>query len=378
MADISPTNTPDGAAAVPTVTAEVLGSGPGTTGVITLDRPAALNALDLDMIRRIGTALDTFASDLSVRQVLIRSALPKAYCAGGDVRVIRDHDLAGDSAAGDTYFREEYDVNEALATFPLPVVALLDGITMGGGLGMSMHATYRVITEKAWASMPEAAIGFVTDVGISHTFTHLPALSASGRPTTALGLWLATTAYRLTPGDLLWTGLATHLTTDAPGFTDRLLTEGLDAALAAEDASTAQPPESVLAGMAARIEELYAGGDWAEISARIAAATDQVGDLTRELLAPANPLSLEAMAQLLAYSAGHSLREALDAELTVGSWIRKTPNFAEGVRAVLVDKTRDAAFVPPEVSGISDADRRGIRSALEEARQLSATRRPSR
>jgi enoyl-CoA hydratase/carnithine racemase len=201
----------------------------GRVGHIVLDRPRALNALNHAMIDGIGAAFDRFrpGADSAVDTVLISSASPKAFCSGGDVRAVRETDLTGDYSAGDSYFHDEYDVNHDFATFPLPTVALIDGITMGGGLGMSMHATHRVITERAWASMPEMAIGFVTDVGISHTFTHLPALAAPGRPTTALGLWLATTAYRLTPADLLWTGLATHLVADAAAFTALTVTSTL-------------------------------------------------------------------------------------------------------------------------------------------------------
>lgn len=360
------------------LTADILGTGAGTTGVITLDRPEALNALNRGMIRGAAAALDRFAVDASVRQVLVRSACPKAFCSGGDVRAVRDADLAGDPATGDTFFREEYQVNYALASFPKPVIALVDGITMGGGLGMSMHADHRIITPSTWASMPEAAIGFITDVGMSHVFTHLPALSAPGGTSRALGLWLATTAYRMTPGDLLWTGLATGLTAEAGRFTDLLLSEGLDSALEDVETVRADDPDSVLAGMADRIEELFGAETWSQIDDRLAAAADPTAGLTRELLRSANPLSLEAMAQLLTYSASHSLREALDAEFVLGQWARRRPNFAEGVRAVLVDKTRDAAFEPASTAEISDSDRAEIRDALERASQLSATRHPSR
>ncbi|WP_297006490.1 enoyl-CoA hydratase/isomerase family protein [uncultured Corynebacterium sp.] len=348
------------------LTVAVLGTGAGTTGVITLDRPRALNALNLDMIRGIAAALDRFAADDGVRQVLIRSASPKAFCSGGDVRSVRETDMAGDRAAGDTFFLEEYDVNDMIATFPKPVIALIDGITMGGGMGVSMHASHRVITPKAWASMPEAAIGFVTDVGISHVLTHLPTQSGQGRPSLELGLWLAATAYRMTAGDLLWTGLATQLVTDADAFTDLLFAEGPDAALAAT-VPAREYPDSALAGMAGRIVELMAGARWPEIDARLRAdgnSADPTAALTRDLLAPASPGSLEAMAALLEYSSTHTLREALDAEFALGRRARQLPDFAEGVRAVLVDKTKDAAFVPATLAEIGDGVRAEIRAVL--------------
>lgn len=357
------------------VTAGVTGSGPGRTGVVTLDRPKALNALNRGMVGAVAAALDTFAADDTVRQVLIRSSSPKAFCAGGDVRSVRDSDLAGDSAGGDSFFTAEYDLNHRIATFPKPVVSLVDGLTMGGGLGLSLHASHRIITDRAWASMPEAAIGFVTDVGISHVFTHLPALEAPQQPTRSLGLWLAVTAYRLTPGDLLWTGLATGLVADVDAFTTRLFTDGVDRAVAVETVQGRNLPSSRLREMEGDIRDLVVpDGGWAASDSRIQAADGQTAELTRKLLEPANPLSLEATARLLDHSSRHTLREALDAEFSVGCWARSRPNFAEGVRAVLVDKTRDAVFTPADVAGITDADRAEIEDALDRARKRSASR----
>jgi enoyl-CoA hydratase len=347
------------------ITVAVLGTGAGTTGVITLDRPRALNALNLAMIRGIAAALERFATDDGIRQVLIRSASPRAFCSGGDVRSVRESDLAGDREQGDAFFLEEYDVNHAIATFPKPVIVLLDGITMGGGMGVSMHATHRVITPKTWASMPEAAIGFITDVGISHVFTHLPTQSEEGSPSLELGLWLAATAYRLTAGDLLWTGLATHLVADADTFADLLFAEGADAAFASA-VHGSEYPESALSDMAGRIVEIMGGLQWQEIATRLQDDTDATASLTRELLAPASPSSLEAMAALLEYSSRHTLREALDAEFALGCRARQLPDFAEGVRAVLVDKTKDAAFVPATLAEIGDGVRAEIRAVLDE------------
>jgi enoyl-CoA hydratase len=347
----------------------------GTVGRIILDRPRALNALNHEMITGIGEALDRFRADDGVSTVFISSASPKAYCSGGDVRAVRDADLTGDYSIGDSYFHDEYDVNHGLATYPLTTVALIDGITMGGGLGMSMHATHRVITERAWASMPEMAIGFVTDVGVSHLFTHLPALAAPGRPTTALGLWLATTAYRLTPADLLWTGLATHLVADADAFTATLTTAGPDAALAAASTASTAPDAAAppLADRRAWIEDTFSLGEgegWADIAGRLdasVAAGDPVAQETATLLAGANPESLVAAAELFRFAADHDLRQALDAEFTLGAWLRHRPNFAEGVRAVLVDKDRDAAFIPAtlaEVDGTVVPELRGLLAAV--------------
>ena len=337
-----------------------------STGVITLDRPKALNALNHAMITSIAEALEVFREDAAVEQVVLRSAVEKAYCSGGDVRSVRETDLTGDYGPGDRFFVEEYQMNQALAEFPTPTVALVNGITMGGGLGVSAHADQRVITPRTWQSMPEMAIGFVTDVGISHVFTHLPHVPEASRA--AVGLFLATTAYRMTTDDLLWSGLATHLVDDIDAVADaleageRLGDPEVVPGTAAHDEVTGR---SELARNLNWITETFGGSDWRDIAKRIETSTGEFVDQVRDLLASANPLSLVAAAVLLDHSSRSTLREALDAELAIGSLLRRQPNFAEGVRAVLVDKDRDAHFVPASVAEVTDEQVAEFRTALD-------------
>lgn len=335
------------------------------TGVITLDRPKALNALNHEMISAIATALDTFRDDDGVRQVLLCSAGEKAYCAGGDVRSVRDSDLTGDFTPGDDLFRDEYDMNHALATFPKPTVAVVDGIAMGGGLGVSAHADVRVITERTWQSMPEMAIGFITDVGISYAFTHLPHVPDESR--TALGLFLATTAYRISTDDLLWSGLATHILRDrdTATFRETLVDDGLDAALA-RTGGRDSAGTSTLAENLDWITATFAGEDWPTIEGRIAESEGEFADSVREMLAPANPLSLVAATVLLNHSAHSTLRQALDAEYALGRLLRRQSNFPEGVRAVLVDKDRQANFSPATVADVTAEQVEEIRRTVAE------------
>jgi enoyl-CoA hydratase len=342
------------------------------TGIITLDRAKALNALNHEMINAIAQALDEFRQDDSVERVFLRSSVEKAYCSGGDVRSVRESDLTGDFGPGDQLFADEYDMNSALADFPKPTIVLVNGITMGGGLGVSAHADRRVITPRTWQSMPEMAIGFVTDVGISHAFTHLPNVPEESR--TAVGLFLATTAYRLTPDDLLWSGLATHLVQDAAAFDGAVragdtFEDALAAASGEESQDTATDHDavaerSVLARNLTWITDTFAGDDWAAIAERLGNDSSNFAGEVRDMLAPANPLSLVAATALLNYSAGVNLRAALDAELAMGKLMRRQPNFAEGVRAVLVDKDRDAHFSPAKLSEVTAAQVEEIRSAL--------------
>lgn len=329
-------------------------------GVITLDRPKALNALNHEMITAIAAALEAFRHDDAVDRVLLCSAGEKAYCAGGDVRSVRDSDLTGDVTQGDDLFRDEYDMNHALASFPKPTVAVVDGIAMGGGLGVSAHADIRVITDRTWQSMPEMAIGFITDVGISHAFTHLPNVPEESRA--ALGLFLATTGYRLTPDDLLWSGLATHLTAEPAAFRSVLVEAGTEAALSG---TTTGHGDSVIAGNLEWITATFSGEDWSAIERRVRDAEGDFADGVREMLAPANPLSLVAATALLNHAARSTLREALDAELALGKLLRRQPNFPEGVRAVLVDKDRQAHFDPATTAEVTEAQVAEIRRTVE-------------
>ena len=159
----------------------VLASLEGSAGVLTLDRPAALNALTTPMIESIGRALDGFGRDPGVRTVLLRGSTPRAFCAGGDMRRIRELCLAGEHAEAERFFATEYALNRRLAGLDLPLVSLVDGVCMGGGLGLSVHGRFRVATELAVFAMPETALGYFPDVGGSHFLPRLPS---------ALGRWL--------------------------------------------------------------------------------------------------------------------------------------------------------------------------------------------
>ncbi|KPP65541.1 hypothetical protein Z043_116036 [Scleropages formosus] len=169
-------------------------------GVITLNRPKALNALNLSMIRHIYPQLKKWEKDPETDLVVIKGAGGKAFCAGGDIRAVTDAGKTGDSLAQD-FFREEYILNNAIGTFKKPYVALIEGITMGGGVGLSVHGRFRVATEKTLFAMPETAIGLFPDVGGGY---FLPRLQGK------LGLFLALTGFRLKGRDVQRAGVATH------------------------------------------------------------------------------------------------------------------------------------------------------------------------
>ena len=338
----------------------------GRTGRLTLNRPKALNSLDLPMVRHVREALAEWRDDDAVEQVVVVSEHPKAFCAGGDVRQVRDAQMAGDSEAGDAFFSEEYEMNAEIAEFPKPYVAVIDGIAMGGGLGVSLHGSHRVVTERASAAMPEMAIGFVPDVGISWFSQHVD--TAAGHPEPAIARFLGLTGYRLDAADLLWSGWATHFVPQdsLENFLRAVDADGIDAALGEFAADPAEAGESKLASVAPCARQVFGHDTWREIENALdgGACSSEERRVINDLLRSASPTSLVAGTELYAANAaeGVDLRAGLRNEYAIGRILRHDPNFAEGVRAVLVDKDRNPRWQPAETG---DVDATPYREAVQ-------------
>lgn len=311
-----------------------------STGVIELNRPRALNSLNQDMIERIHDALREWKDDDSVDQVLIYSSSEKAFCAGGDVRAVREAILDGDTVAGDRYFIEEFNLNDELGNYPKPVIAVIDGVVMGGGLGVSIHGSHRVITEKASASMPEMAIGYVPDVGF--TYFSQQVLNP------AIATFLGVTGWRMSPADMLWAGVATDVihSRDVEDFMQMLMEDSLTEALETYRATLNEP--SRLASFEEQINATFGAKSWSLIDAALSTYHDQkFVEEVRTLMKDAAPASVVATCILFeANKEAATLREALDNELEFSMHMIRRPDFLEGVRAVLVDKDRQASFTP--------------------------------
>ncbi|WP_347305733.1 3-hydroxyisobutyryl-CoA hydrolase [Corynebacterium sp. SA-MJD20WY100] len=316
------------------------------TGLIELNRPKALNSLTPEMIDIITKALRMWGPDDDIDQVVVFSSHPKAFCAGGDVRHARSEVLEGGDP--DSFFEAEYALNAALSEFPKPYIAVLDGVAMGGGLGISLHGSHRIVTDKAFASMPEMAIGYVTDVGVPYM--------SQRTMSPALAKFWGVTGYRMYAADLLYTGLATGYTEDPTAFIEDVVAHGISSAQLSHAAARGPAP---LAALAPAIEEAFAHSTWPEI---LAACTPELRELVDELTAAASPTSIVAALELYDFeSRAADIREALAAELRLGTYLIRQPDFAEGVRAVLVDKSKDAAFSPATVE---DVDVAALRAQL--------------
>ena len=330
---------------MPAQTQSVIVHRQGRIGRITLNRPQALNALDFDMLHALAETLDAWRHVPDVHAIVIEGAGERAFCAGGDIRTIRDAAVQGDEASVARFFAAEYALNFTIATYPKPYIALVDGICMGGGVGVCVHGAYRAASEAAVFAMPETAIGFFPDIGASYV---LPRLRG------AVGLWMGLTGARLGGADAVWAGLATHFVPRARLATlaDELGKHGI-AALA----PAAEPPTAELPSRLEAINRCFGAGSVAEILRRLDAEDT---DWAREQIAALRGRSPSATLwafELLRRGAGRSLPECLAAELELSRHATRHPDFLEGVRAMVVDKDRSPRWSPAR---IEDVDPTGI------------------
>jgi enoyl-CoA hydratase len=319
----------------------VVTSRDGRVGRILLNRPRALNALDLQMIRACAAVLETWRDDPHVHAVVIEGAGDRAFCAGGDIRALRDGQLSGDRAAVDRFFAEEYALNLAIATFPKPYIALIDGICMGGGIGLSVHAPYRVATEHAGFAMPETAIGFFPDIGATFLLPRLPG---------ELGIYLGMTGLRVSGVDAVHAGLATH-------FTPRARLKDLSAALARDGAAALAAfdqtlPACSFAAHRAAIDHCFSAASVSEIVVRLEADRAEWAQAAMQALRQVSPSALHWTLRALRRGRDLTLKQALDAEFALTRTTMAHPDFAEGVRAMVVDKDRKPVWQPARIEDV--------------------------
>jgi enoyl-CoA hydratase len=329
--------------------AEALVERRARAGVIVLNRPKALNALTLTMVRLIAEALDRWERDEAVDRLVILGAGERAFCAGGDIRRLYDLGRAGDHDAQLTFWREEYRLDRRIKTYRKPIIVLADGITMGGGVGIMMNAAHRVAGERFEFAMPEVGIGFFPDVGAAW---FLPRLKHRA------GLYFALTGLRADAGDALALGLAETFVSSAalPALAQALASdEPVKAALAR---FAAPPPASALIGEADDIEVSFSRPD----REAILDALSQAEKRGRAFAAPARAAMLEKSptSQAIALrqmELGRTMDfdQALCMDYRIVSRICRGRDFYEGVRAVIVDKDTPPQWSPPPSPAEVDA-----------------------
>lgn len=312
----------------------------GRIGRITLNRPKALNALDLGMVQAVHGALDGWRDDPAVHAVVIEGAGGRAFCAGGDIRLVRELSLAGDHAGIEAFFVAEYAMNLAIARYPKPYVSLIDGVCMGGGIGLSIHGTYRVATEAALFAMPETGIALFPDVGASYALPRL-------RP--GCGMYMGLTGARLGGADALWAGVATHYVSreTLAELADEIAEEGV-----AVLGGATVPTTDALLPYAARHLRAFEQDSVAGIIAALEADGSDWAEEALQSLRAASPSSVMWSFQLIQRGAGRTLEGCLQAELALTRHATRHPDFLEGVRAMVVDKDRTPRWSPSTLDAV--------------------------
>lgn len=328
------------------MTDEVLAFTEGKVGRLRLNRPKAIHALNEPMCRAMIGFLVAWRGDPEVALVLLDHAEGRGFCAGGDVRAVAESGK-GDGAAARSFFHTEYQLNHLLFTYAKPVVSFLDGIVMGGGVGIGLPAKYRVATERTMFAMPEATIGLFPDVGGGWYLSRLP-----GR----LGQYLALTAARLDGADAKAIGLATHYipSNALEDVKARLIADPRDVE-AILDAASATPPEAAILSQRGEIDRLFAADTLEEILAALDADTGEWAQKTVAGLRTKSPQSCKVALRLLREGALRSdFADEMRAEYGVAAHVSMRHDFIEGVRALLVDKDNAPEWDPATPEAVTE------------------------
>ena len=346
---------------------EILFERRGSAGVVTLNRPQALNAVTLIMVRALREQLDAWRDDPAVSRVVITGAGGRAFSAGGDLRQVYDLGLTGRQSEALVYWREEYALNWIIKRYPKPYVALLDGIVMGGGVGVSVHGSHRVAGDKFMFAMPEVAIGFFPDVGATW---FLPRML--GR----IGTYCAVTGERLRAADGVAAGVATHR---VPSSKFPELLDGLCGSAGVDDVIGAfvQPTESgVLLAHRATIDHVFAADTVETILANLDRVA-QTGGLQTEWAAATvatirsrSPTSLKLALAQVQRGRSWTFEECMRAEFRIVSRVVYGHDFYEGVRALIIDKDSQPRWRPGTLREVGVADIERYFAPLEHELQL--------
>jgi len=309
----------------------------GGVGLVTLNRPRALNALTHDMVRRLSRALALWKDDPEVGGVVVRAVSGRAFCAGGDIRAIVETVRRSGIDAAARFFFDEYRMNWRIRRFPKPYVALMDGITMGGGVGISVHGSHRVVTENTVFAMPETGIGFFPDVGGTWFLPRLP---------DRLGVHLGLTGERLGAAECVALGLAAHfvradrleeLVDRLCALPARALPDAVDGVLGA---FAGDPGRDSLGELRPLVASIYEAVSFPELVRRLETEPSGFGARTLAMFADKSPLSLRVTFEQLRHGARLAFEDCMRLEYRIVHRFLACGEFAEGVRALVIDKDR--------------------------------------
>ena len=306
----------------------------GRLGHLTLNRPERINALSYSMVRTASSALVGWAEDPDVDLVLIDGNGPRGLCAGGDIRQVYEG-IRGAGVQAATFWAAEYEMNACIAHYRKPVVAFMDGIVLGGGVGISAHAQVRVVTERSQVAMPETAIGLSPDVGALYLLARAPG---------ELGTHCALTGARLDGPSAIHAGLADHFVDSAmlPHLVERLRSGQLP-----------DMPAVNRIGHPAWIDECYSADTVEDIIGNLRSSNQPAALAAADTLVAMSPTALKVTLEALRRAATMTVDEVLDQDLRVGTRFVLHRDFAEGIRAMIIDKDRQPRWSPARLDGIS-------------------------
>jgi enoyl-CoA hydratase/carnithine racemase len=327
----------------------------GGVGWITLNRPKALNALSLEMVEQMGIQLREWADDARVAIVCIQGAGDKGLCAGGDMRAYYDRKDSNAAELAYQFFSIEYRLNWDMFGYPKPILVYLNGIVMGGGVGISIGASHRIVTERTKWAMPEMNIGFFPDVGGSYFLNEMPGQS---------GLYLALTSDMISPGDVLHVGAADYFVpSDRWGELIQSVRESEWTEASAKTQLTElcnrfaeERPESALKGVQEKIDQHFAYDQMEQVMDSLKQAAnegDEWAAKTAETLSGKSPTALKVALEQIRRGKSMSLAECFKMEMNMGMQFMRAHDFYEGVRAVLVDKDRSPKWKPASLEEVT-------------------------
>ena len=327
-------------------TEEILTRIDGGVGFVTLNRPKAINSLTQGMVTAMDATLTDWADDDRVGAVVVAGAGDRGLCAGGDVVAIY-HSAQADGAQARQFWFDEYRLNARIGRFPKPYVALMDGIVMGGGLGIGMHGSVRVVTDTSKIAMPEVGIGLIPDVGGTLLLSRTPGL---------LGLHVALTGAPFSGADAIALGFADHYVPHAQlqAFSTAIVADGVSAALRAY---AEEPPSSELGAQREWIDDCFAGETITDIIAALRSHDEGPAHDAADLISTRSPIALAVTLASVRRAAGYTtLEEALIAEYRVSCAAVRSHDLVEGIRAQVVDKDRNPKWSPASLAAVTDED----------------------
>ena len=352
-----------------TVSEELIVENRRGVGHLLLNRPKALNAVTRDQVRALHARLDAWAADESVQAVLIEGEGEKAFSAGGDIRAIYDARQNGDREFLYGFYYDEYRCNRAIFRFPKPYIALMDGVVMGGGVGISIHGSHRISTERMVFAMPETGVGLFPDVGGSHFLPRCPG---------EVGTYLGLTGVRIRPGDALYAGLTTHhVTTDRLPDLRQALTEAdysTDALAAATwilDNFHVDAGASHLAEHREAIDRCFCFNTVEEILDALHAEDSEFARKTLDVLAGKSPTSLKVTLRQLRAGKAVDFETSMQMEYRLATRFMEGHDFFEGVRALIVDKDQNPQWRPDTLAAVEPTEVDAYFKPLEEIAELT-------